>query len=121
MHRLWQVDDHYRWLELSERTVARAEGWSFEGFLHPEDALAAYAAGAPRPTVILMDYFLGGTYGDAATEAIRTVDEVVVIVGHSSVPSCSERIVLAGGNLSLPKHTGPNGINPDLLAYLDRW
>ena len=48
-HILWQIDDHGQWLRLSEATVARVAGWSFQGFLSAESAFGSgISAGVPR-------------------------------------------------------------------------
>jgi hypothetical protein len=114
---LWQIDDHDGWLALSAATVARVPGWGFRGFTGPDAALAAWQDGDPRPDAILVDYYLGDHRGDEVAAVLRELDARVVIIGHSSVPSCSARIVLAGGDLVLPKRA-EGGINRALLAWL---
>lgn len=123
---LWHIDDGQHLLAVTAATVDLVDGWCFEGFTTGTAALAAYRVRPPTdlPDVVLMDFFIGSERGDAVTRQLRRLDRHphgMVIVGHSSVASGSAAIVAAGGTLALPKHRNGQGINPDLVVYLQNW
>lgn len=122
---VWMIDDSDANQRCAAATIARVPGLEYEGFLDGEEALAEFqrrAAAEPArlPRVILMDYYIGEVHGDELTERFRAVPTPLqpIIVGHSSIPSRSRRIVECGGNLAVPKLRSPMGINPELLDYL---
>jgi CheY-like chemotaxis protein len=116
---LWLIDDSPDHHQVTAATARRAD-WDFTGFTAGAAALAALAAGG-RPAVVLMDFFLGEERGDAITARWRQSEPAghrATIVGFSSVRACSLRILAVGGDVVLVKRSGPDGINPDLLAWL---
>lgn len=120
------IDDSEANQRCAAATIARVPGLAYEGFLDGEAALAEFARRAAAeparlPRVILMDYYIGAVHGDELTERFRAVPTPLqpIIVGHSSVPAKSRRIVEHGGDLVVPKLRSPAGINPELLAYLE--
>ena len=116
---LWLIDDSPDHHLVTAATARRAD-WDFAGFADGDSALAALAAGG-RPAVVLMDFFIGEERGDLVTAAWRQLEPAgyrATIVGFSSVRAGSLRILAAGGDVMLAKRGGPDGVNPDLLAWL---
>jgi CheY-like chemotaxis protein len=54
-HLLYVVDDEPLLVELAA-TVLQALGYEVQTFLDPGDALRAFTAAAPRPSVVITDY-----------------------------------------------------------------
>jgi CheY-like chemotaxis protein len=125
---VWLVDDGHRHHETAAATIAGLPAFELECFLTGSSAVAAYAERAAKgiaglPRVVLMDFFLDGERGDEVTQELRAILRPgwsPIIIGYSSMRSGSERIVEAGGDLVLPKITGPHGTNPHLRTYLER-
>lgn len=78
-----------------------------EALLHIDVALSALEEEL-LPDVIFMDFFLGDSYGNEVTKAIRRIFATKrlqgpYIVGHSSSPPASLEIVRAGGDVAIEK------------------
>lgn len=123
---MWIVDDTASHRQCALATVAQVPGCAGEAFADPEEAIAEFARRAAEeptalPRVILMDFYLGAMHGDEATERIRAIATPLqpIIVGYSSVPAASQRIVDCGGDLVLRKRRAADGTNPELRAYLE--
>lgn len=122
---VWLIDDARDHHLVADITVARLPGVALVHHYDGAGAEAEYAAvqadpALPAPAVVLMDYFIGAERGDQVTRALRALERRsrAVIVGYSSVASGSARIVEAGGDLVLRKHSDRQGVNPTLLRYL---
>lgn len=122
---VWLVDDSHDHHLVADSTVARLPGVVLIHHYDGAGAAAEYAAvqadpARRAPAVVLMDYFIGAERGDQVTRALRALERRsrAVIVGYSSVASGSARIVEAGGDLVLRKHSDRQGVNPTLLRYL---
>jgi len=127
--RIWLIDDTLDHLRVADATIASFPGLIFQGFSDPITALAAYARLAREqpallPRIVLMDFYLGTARGDRVTRELRDLQDAacaLIIVGYSSVASCSERIVAAGGNLVVRKTADRSGRNPHLARYLEQY
>lgn len=118
---LWIIDDTERWHRVAAASAKEA-GWRIECYLDHEVALARAAATMyEKPQVVLMDFFLSGAHGDTVTQQLKPLLSAATIIGHSSVPACSRRIVAAGADLILPKWSDQHGVNPDLVTFLTQW
>lgn len=126
---VWLVDDTSDHHATTAATLAGRTEFTFVGFLDAEEAVDEYRrlAHADRealPRIILMDFFLGSTRGDLVTRRLRELqptDAKLTIVGYSSVPSGSERIMAAGADIVVRKHKDDAGRNPTLARWLDVW
>jgi CheY-like chemotaxis protein len=124
--RLWIIDDTIEHHAVLRATLADFPTVSHEGFLDAGSALRRYSELKDRdpaqlPAVVLMDYYLGSQRGDRVTRLLRQLqppEQALIIIGYSSVASCSERIVAAGGSLVLRKTSDKRGCNPHLARYL---
>jgi len=127
--RIWLIDDTLDHLRVAEATIGSFPGLTFQGFSDPVTALATYvrlARDQPAllPRIVLMDYYLGAARGDRVTRELRERQDPaagLIIIGYSSVASCSERIVAAGANLVVRKTADRSGRNPHLARYLERY
>jgi len=127
--RIWLIDDTLDHLRVADATVRLFPGLTFQGFSEPVGALAMYARltreqPALLPRIVLMDYYLGTARGDRVTRELRALQDpaaALIIVGYSSVASCSERIVVAGANLVVRKTADRSGRNPHLARYLEQY
>lgn len=122
---IWLVDDTDAHHAVARRTVEGVPGAAFAGFMTGADAVAAFAAlassGGRLPDIVLMDYYLGAERGENVTRELRRLEPAgmgALIVGYSSIAEGSERIVAAGGDLVLRKHSDGAGINPSLARWL---
>ena len=125
---LWLIDDTLQHHGTAEATAGLVPGVDFAGFISGADALEAFRAvhadPARAPEVVLMDFYLGDERGDRLTSHFRQLEHAIqrpVIIGYSSVPSASEAIIAAGGDLMLRKLSNDDGINPVLLDWLQRF
>jgi len=127
--RIWMIDDTIDHQRVAAATVASFPGLTFQGFSEPQAALGTYARlkteqPALLPRIVLMDYYLGSARGDRVTRELRERQDpaaALIIIGYSSVASCSERIVAAGGNLVLRKTADRSQRNPYLARYLEQF
>ncbi len=125
MH-LWLIDDTQHHHQVVAATAAQVPGVVFQGFCDGgsgEWAFTEAVRTGTQPDVVLMDFFLGDDRGDQVTRRLRRLerDRRSVIIGYSSVQTGSQAIVDAGGDLILPKRGNASGINPALLAWVQRW
>jgi FixJ family two-component response regulator len=126
---VWLIDDTAEHHATARATIAALPGWQLTGYLDAAEAVAAFTALAtkkPRdlPAVVLMDFFLGGTYGNLVTAELRKLQPVgapITIVGYSSVASASAAIVAAGGDVIVRKHRDERGMNPSLERFLETY
>ncbi len=122
---VWLVDDTEHHHQVADATVAALPDVELEHFHVGAASVETYrhrlaAEGGRLPDVVLMDYFLAGERGDQVTQALRQAEDRrhrPVIVGYSSVPSGSQAIVQAGGDVVVRK-VSSGAINPHLLDYL---
>lgn len=123
---LWLIDDTQHHHQVAAATAAQVPSVVFQSFVDGGSGEWAFTeavrAGA-QPDVVLMDFFLGDDRGDQVTRRLRRLERErrSVIIGYSSVQTGSQAIVNAGGDLILPKRGNASGINPQLLAWLQRW
>ena len=119
---VWIIDDDAGHVATAAATVAHLGLSGFRGFLSGQAALAALHVGEAPPRILLMDFFINGERGDTVTRQWRASEQSpqrTLIVGYSSARSGSEAIVAAGGNAIVRKRRSPDGLNHDLLAWLD--
>lgn len=121
---LWLVDDTSDHHHVADATVEPFSGVVIEHFYTGVEAVETYQLRARQagrlPDVVLMDYYLNGERGDQVTRQLRAVEAPrhrPVVVGYSSVPSCSAAIVNAGGDVSVRK-VASGMVNPYLSDYL---
>jgi CheY-like chemotaxis protein len=124
---LWLIDDTPSNHDLTAITVERVEGWCFQGFYSSTDAirwLRRQTGNGLWPDVVLLDYYLDGERGDQVVGKLKQAlpkNVTPVLIGYSSVRSCSEAIVAAGADLVLSKRgDGVNG-NEMLRRWLEAW
>jgi CheY-like chemotaxis protein len=112
------IDDTQVWHAVAARSCAELP-WTL-AHAHSGAEAELLLDGGLRPAVVLMDYFIGDMHGDDLTERIRLRNDRPrpCIIGFSSVPACSRRIVAAGGDLWLPKVADDQGSNPHLVTWL---
>jgi len=122
---IWLVDDAPGNHQVARATVALAPGWTLCSFLSGHEAIAAFAALVltpnQLPAVVLMDFFLGDSTGDAVCRELRRLEppgHCCTVIGYSSVRSASDRIAAISGDRVLRKHATGAGVNPDLLRWL---
>jgi len=122
---IWMVDDTPEWHTVTACSID-PRIHDLEHFHSGQAALLAFQALArdePQrlPDIILLDYYLGDERGDGLCRQLRELQPAgqrPVIVGFSSVTSCSERIVAAGGDCVLPKRQDAEGRNRALQRWL---
>ncbi len=123
---LWLIDDTIAHHGTVRATVEHMPQVRFTAFADATEAVIRYerlARESPRalPAVVLMDFYLGGTQGDAVTRALRLLQPPgtdLIIVGYSSVAAASRAIVEAGGDMVVRKTRPDGGPNQELARYL---
>jgi CheY-like chemotaxis protein len=123
---LWLIDDTPEHHHTVRATIAHMPQVRFTSFTDGREALEQYGAlvqgsSAELPEVVLMDFYLGATRGDAVTRALRLLQPesaALVIVGYSSVAAGSRAIVEAGGDTMVRKTRPNGGPNPELARWL---
>lgn len=125
---LWLVDDTEHWHAVTRATLAQLDAPPrFESFHSATAALMCWrdrCANGELPACVLMDFFLGDARGDEVARAFRAEepdDHHAIIVGHSTVIDCSERIRHVADGVVVRKHAGPAGTNPSLYKWLVNW
>jgi hypothetical protein len=125
--RLWLIDDTLEHHATARATLAAFPGVDFTGFEDAGEAIDEYrrlveAGGRDLPRIVLMDFYLGVWRGDAVTrELMRLAPPAapLLVVGYSSVPAGSERILAAGGDIVVRKTRDKGGRNPFLARWLE--
>lgn len=113
---IWVIDDSPACQRLVARSLPTNDGsYEFSAWLDAQEALSQLQIlienpqGADfLPDIVFMDFFLGALYGDFVTVQIREFFASAglqgpLIIGHSSVPRCSARIVEVGGDITMRK------------------
>ena len=142
MRHIWQLDDTQYWHLISDETIRQLSNWQLRSFYTSQDLLYGLeeCRAEPQywPSIILMDFYLQNERGDQVTQAIRSyvndltasatdsderqaLQRHITIVGFSSVRSCSEQICQAGGDCIVKKIETGDGINHQLLKYVQNY
>jgi CheY-like chemotaxis protein len=123
---LWLVDDTPSHHATVRATIAHMPQVRLTAFTEATEAVNRFerlVRESPRalPQVVLMDYYLGSTHGDAVTRALRLLQPSgadLIIVGYSSMAAGSRSIVEAGGDVVVRKTRPDGGPNHELARYL---
>jgi CheY-like chemotaxis protein len=127
--RVWVLDDNPDNLRMIELSFPDAVRGSLEvrSFLDAKGFLASFDAqlvGDPSglPDFVLLDFFLGETYGSRVLEHLLAAYRAnaitpAVIVAHSSLGEISASLVRAGADFALPKRKGGETSPPITAAF----
>jgi DNA-binding NarL/FixJ family response regulator len=122
---IWLLDDTGLWHEVSAATVARCPGWRFRGFSCSRDLFYGIEEvaddEAAQPRVLLMDFFLRGERGDRITQDLRRLrlPTPLCIVAHSTTSAGNAAILQAGADCQVTKTCANDGLNHELLRWLE--
>jgi CheY-like chemotaxis protein len=118
LFQLWVLDDNAANLAMIERSLPDPVRSSInvrffddaKAFLSAFEQCCRSPQESP-PDFVLLDFFLGYTYGSAVLDCMsRTAEEVgavpPVIIAHSSMPEASSSLVERGADFALAKEKG---------------
>src|SRR3954471_21955731 len=117
-YQLWVLDDNAANLAMIERSLPDLvrSTITVRAFDDAKAFLSAFEQSCrspqePRPDFVLLDFFLGYTYGSEVLDRMRRTCEGAgavppVIIAHSSMPETSSFMVERGADFALPKEKG---------------